>query len=347
MAVAMSWPFVLDHLIVILGELPARRLLNISCVSRLWHAAVGDILRARASAEMAWRSNIFIEGMVDENDDLLRTSILDATSAWQHLPTLAMIFATDAAFEVYHRKGRKSRANVTEASRRLADEAGEYLPPFCTVIVVRATGVLGCSTGGRDMPREVEDGEDQAAISMLLAHTPSSVELSWLGVGRDDGATPSKAKGMPSVKTCTSGKVASHAGAWWLPPARRDLAHTVEEVDCSQLSDSALEEHTRAWAPDLSHVTGKRLIAIETGGESYEAASPLFQIALPRLTPEWVLDCAAPRQVKTAPRSRTSRRAGPVQSSRSSLGAPSWPSAGWQSPPPSALASTREGTPHP
>jgi hypothetical protein len=94
-----------------------------------------------------------------------------------------VIFATPKAFAPFG-TGR-TRVAVTEATRRLADAAGQHVPASCTVVVLRTTGVLGLTVRDEHAPDEhaapveEEDGERVGALAVLLAH--SATALSWLG----------------------------------------------------------------------------------------------------------------------------------------------------------------------
>jgi hypothetical protein len=236
-----------DLLCMILDALPARTLIAI--VNTSWRTAVGDILRERAGALVDWKSSMHVEDQVNgiQPHNLLGHALQHATRTWRYLPTLALIFATDKTFRYLQGKSKK-RAHLVEATGRLADEAGRMLPPSCTVIVIRSTGILGQTVSGA--PDEVENGEDNAAVSVLLGHVPSSVSLSWLGVGRD-GET-SRHHGEVVLR----GRVASHAGAWWLDSRHH---HAVTEFQHSSIPVDA-----RELAPDLSYTTGSRLLAVST-----------------------------------------------------------------------------------
>ena len=281
---AYAWDFMPEHLLCILGDVSAAHLLQLARVSTQWRAAAAELLRSRSEEPMQWRQAM---ASCDEDtqvtasantaghnvgpaEHLLRGTIsplVNYAGGWRHLPRLAVVFATDNFCEL---AGIDHPAHG-DATCLVADMTAALLPPSCAVVVVRSTGIVG-STIATCSPlqlHEVENGEEVAGVSVLLAHLPPSVGVEWLGVGENMGKTPrgKKQEWMARSKVMLRGQLAPHAGAWWLSAESRVARHRVSEADASGMDDSQLADLAQQWTigDDRTHATGRRLLCILTG----------------------------------------------------------------------------------
>ena len=117
--------------------------------------------------------------------------------AWDHLPTVVKVYATDAFVEEFYRQTlhseefagmaqarASSRKRLTDATCRLCDAVAKCLPPSAAGVVVRATGVLGQTVDGA---REVAKGAEIDAKASQPAHQQVNRCLGEMGMGSGEG----------------------------------------------------------------------------------------------------------------------------------------------------------------
>ena len=231
-----SLPAELDA--VVLGSLSSIELLRSARTSARFRRAVGEILRAREASvpQQEWRAaaaprfqvvtredssetrmmlrRASCKTRAQLRDDVLRPAMRTALDGWQRVPDLAVVHYTEAC-----RVARSGTSQHHTFTQELAADAASMLPPSTTVLVVRATGILGsglisrCKDASRDdakratrpsysvnqwnrlwkrrVPSDAsislvspahEEEEEEPALIVQLARLPG-VSLSWLAIG--------------------------------------------------------------------------------------------------------------------------------------------------------------------
>ena len=319
-----------EHLLIILGELDAVRLLKVSLVSQLWRDVVAEIFRSRSAEPMEWRQGMTVTEHVDElhrdednerfweksADSLLCDTIAQCMPTnvseepiqgnqlpWRYLPSLALIFGTDSICEKL-----ADRRNDPDGTCALADLASRYLPPQCTVVVVCATGIVGSNTVWRSKHEpgmsfhEVEDGESFPAVSILLAHLPPTVCVNWLGLGRNEETRAPRNKAETrtmalKARRVLRGRVGAHPNAWWQSTPARSRLHEVKDMDGSRLNQAQMKRLVEDWAgDDWTHRMGSRLLCFKTGPGD---ANPNGFKGVHRLLSSWSSDLISSLTEKT------------------------------------------------